>query len=359
MNRQNSVERAWKSLLLRVALLVVLAPSSAVTKGGVVVEAFQSISFGIARQSLGCSFKSQGDAVPFITENLHQTRCRSNLLARLSMTTDPKDESKNTATRQSKRKRFKESVKRLISFPKKKLKSMKLGGQGSQTIDESDQESSESVIVNGQGHERSMDAQTAEVNDSRQQTTENIAEDAANGATITTTRPIIVGRSATSETTDFTGKWELIVSKEFKTEYDEYLQLLGQPSLVRSVALSIIGMTSEETIQSQHGQELIIRGRNVRGNWERTLQASTKDNPLVVPIVTADDETVQSECWWEDSGSVHKSWLRGVNKYGGGSFESKRFLENDDNTLVCQSTFFPSDSSREEASVTWRFRRAD
>jgi hypothetical protein len=60
--------------------------------------------------------------------------------------------------------------------------------------------------------------------------------------------------------------------------------------------------------------------------------------------------------------------LRGVRKYGGGSFESLRYLEagaDDDpnnilpkaTTLVCVSTFHPDDPSQERASVTWRFQR--
>ena len=38
-------------------------------------------------------------------------------------------------------------------------------------------------------------------------------------------------RSATTKATDLTGKWELVVSEDFKTNYDNYLKLLGQPSL--------------------------------------------------------------------------------------------------------------------------------
>ena len=54
-------------------------------------------------------------------------------------------------------------------------------------------------------------------------------------------------------------------------------------------------MTTEETFQLEEGRELVIRGRNVRGNWERTLTASPSDKPLLTPLVTADNETVQSE----------------------------------------------------------------
>lgn len=162
-------------------------------------------------------------------------------------------------------------------------------------------------------------------------------------------------RSATSTNTDLSGKWELNVSEDFKKDYDKYLQDLGQPALVRSVALSIIGMTAEEITQTNDGRELNIRGRNVRGNWERTLVTSTEDNPTIVPIVTADNEEVRSECWWEENSTVHRSWLRGVNKYGGGDFESKRYLDGD--VLVCESVFHPKDKSKEKASVIWRFQK--
>ena len=167
------------------------------------------------------------------------------------------------------------------------------------------------------------------------------------------------GRTATTQTTDLSGKWKLIYSDEFKASYDSYLKCLGQPSLVRSVALSIIGVTSEEKVQSKDGRELVIHGRNVISEWKRTLVASSEEAPLITPLLTADQETVQSECWWEDNGHVHHSWLRGVKKYGGGSFESLRYLEDNGDTLVCKSTFHPTDSSREKASVTWRFRRVD
>lgn len=166
-------------------------------------------------------------------------------------------------------------------------------------------------------------------------------------------------RSATTHSTDLSGKWQLVVSEDFKTNYDDYLHRLGQPSIVRSVALSIIGMTSEETVQSDEGRELKIRGRNMRGNWERVLKASPGDRPLVIPIITADNETVQSECWWEDNGSVHRSWLHGVQKYGGGNFESRRYLEDEGQTLMCESTFHPLDQSKEKASVVWKFKRVD
>jgi hypothetical protein len=180
---------------------------------------------------------------------------------------------------------------------------------------------------------------------------------------------IIVGDrwAVAAPSVDLTGEWNIkpLMTEEFKGQYDNYLKLLGQPSLVRSVAVSIVGLTTEETVQSEQGRELLIRGRNVRGLWERTLTASGADQssdeftPLLTYIITADAEKVEAEAWWEDNGTVHRSWLRGVTKYGGGEFESKRYLEDDGNTLVCESTFHPADPSREKAQVRWRFQRAE
>jgi hypothetical protein len=175
------------------------------------------------------------------------------------------------------------------------------------------------------------------------------------------TRNNIVGDRWAVSTVDLSGEWEIVVSDEFKQQYDKYLALLGQPVLIRSVALSIVGLTTEETVQRNDGRELFIRGRNVRGCWERSLTSSGADETspeyeaVRVPIVTADSETVYSEAWWEDGGTVHRSWLRGVQKYGGGDFESRRYLDGD--MLVCESTFHPADASREKASITWRFKR--
>lgn len=164
-------------------------------------------------------------------------------------------------------------------------------------------------------------------------------------------------RATSASKVDLSGNWEVIVTEEFKQQYDRYLTLLGQPMLVRSVALSIVGLTTEETKQKNSGKELFIRGRNVRGVWERTLVSSTSDDPVLKPIVSADDEKVQAEAWWEKGGTVHRSWLRGVQKYGGGAFESKRYLEDNGKVLVCESTFHPNDEAREKASMTWRFKR--
>jgi hypothetical protein len=155
---------------------------------------------------------------------------------------------------------------------------------------------------------------------------------------------------------DLSGRWSLIVDETFKQEYDKYLRLLGQPSLVRSVALSIAGMTKEETKQNDEGKTLYIRGINARGVWERTLYASNADDSVrITPIVTADSETVDAEAWW--AGESHVSWLRGIQKYGGGDFESRRYLEEKGEVLVCETVFHPSDASRKKANIIWKFRK--
>ena len=180
-------------------------------------------------------------------------------------------------------------------------------------------------------------------------------------------------RQAISEV-DLTGNWTLIVDEHFSSQYDEYLRKLGQPALVRTVALTVIGSTKEETIQSDGGQKLFIRGMNVRGSWERTLEASEQviddadieDGHAVVeghelnPMTTADGEEVSVASWWEaskDGTPVHHSWVVGGKKYGGGDFENKRYLTDDGNILVCESTFHPEEEGRDKAGVTWRFLR--
>lgn len=162
---------------------------------------------------------------------------------------------------------------------------------------------------------------------------------------------------------DLSGEWTILVNDEFKKEYDEYLKKLGQPFIVRSVAVTIISVTTEMTRQSEHGRALLIRGQNARGVWERTLVSSGTEptiddyTPLKIPVETADDELVEVESWWEEQGTVHRSWMLGISKYGGGAFESRRYLEQNGKVLVCESTFHPQDKKQDSASITWRFLR--
>lgn len=129
----------------------------------------------------------------------------------------------------------------------------------------------------------------------------------------------------------------------------------------------LIGNTREETKQSDGGRSLYIKGINAKGTWKRTLFASGSDfdttmlppyDHVRVPIVTADSEDVVAESWWEDDGTKHVSWTIGVKKYGGGSFESKRYLENNGDVYVCESTFHPDDTEgREPSFLKWKFLR--
>lgn len=171
--------------------------------------------------------------------------------------------------------------------------------------------------------------------------------------------------AVSSPDVDLTGKWKMVATDQFKIDYNTYLKNLGQPSLVRSVAVSIVELTTEEISQEDEGRKVTIKGINLRGVWDRTLIASgsdysshhdpDEDEHLRVPLVTADQEEVQSEAWWESNGTVHVSWLRGVKKYGGGDFESRRFLEN--GNLICESVFHPNGTDKEKAVIRWVFER--
>lgn len=177
-----------------------------------------------------------------------------------------------------------------------------------------------------------------------------------------TIKPKAGGRWATAAI-DNSGDWQLIDTEDFKKDYDEYLKLLGQPKIVRVVALGLVGLTAEYTEQTKEGRELLIRGKSGINVWERRLISSGADaenddyKPECVTIRTADDEAVQAEAWWENNGTVHISWLRGVEKYGGGDFESKRYLEDGGNSMVCESIFHPKQEGRREARLTWKFLR--
>ncbi len=221
-------------------------------------------------------------------------------------------------------------------------------------------------------------------------------DDEPKGTAVTTSSPDRTTgrrRAATTAAVDLTGNWTLIVDDDFASNYDNYLRQLGQPVIVRTVARSVIGSTREETMQSNDGRRLFIRGTNVRGSWERTLESSewsedaaddvddngggTYGRDHVVqghelkPMTTADGENVEVASWWEDDGLVHHSWVVGGRKYGGGDFENRRYLTDGGNILVCESTFHPrgevgmeggggggqGKQAREEACVTWRFLR--
>mmetsp|Transcript_8357 Transcript_8357/g.15773 ORF Transcript_8357/g.15773 Transcript_8357/m.15773 type:complete len:484 (-) Transcript_8357:32-1483(-) len=174
--------------------------------------------------------------------------------------------------------------------------------------------------------------------------------------------------AVSSPEVNLSGKWKIIASDDFKKDYDIYLKNLGQPSLVRSIAVSIVDMTTEEVTQSDNGRSLSIKGKNLRGVWDRTLLASgsdidvehgENDEHTKIPLVTADQENVEAESWWEKNGTVHRSWLRGVKKYGGGDFESRRYLADGGKKLICESVFHPQARDKENAVITWLFERVE
>lgn len=78
-------------------------------------------------------------------------------------------------------------------------------------------------------------------------------------ATLTNRRRNITGDRWAVSSVDISGEWDIIATEEFKEEYDKYLTLLGQSMLVRSVAVSIVTLTTEETVQSEEGRKLLVR----------------------------------------------------------------------------------------------------
>lgn len=169
---------------------------------------------------------------------------------------------------------------------------------------------------------------------------------------------------------DISGKWKLIITEKFKEEYDEFLKSLGQPLIVRGAALLIVGNTREETKQGDGGREVYIRGVNAKGVWERTLISSGSDfdttlspnedgsyNHVPVQILTADSEKVDATSWWENDGTVHVSVTQ-TRRYGGGNFESRRYLENNGDVYVCESIFRRDNSADgPDPQLKWKFLR--
>ncbi len=184
-------------------------------------------------------------------------------------------------------------------------------------------------------------------------------------ANTTTTTPIIsTTRQATaSPNTDLSGTWSPIVTPSFKSEYDDYLKNCSQSFMFRKVIVNGIEYQRETIRQLDNGQNLQIIAQNPAGNWNRTLIASDENNPMNATIVDPDKDTVNVEAWWEENGTRHKSVLRGKPRLKGGVFETVRYLDEvDEDVLVCESTFLPSElegssSSFKYGRVLWRFQR--
>lgn len=101
---------------------------------------------------------------------------------------------------------------------------------------------------------------------------------------------------------DLSGNWQVFVTDQFKNDYDSYLANLGQPLLVRTVALGIVGRTTEELSMTENGKYLLIRGTNARGVWHRTLVASGTEIgmdefiPVHVPIMVRIRSLLLTSC---------------------------------------------------------------
>lgn len=209
-----------------------------------------------------------------------------------------------------------------------------------------------------------------------------VAESTATAATTTPPAPTVetppapthpIGErwAVSHPTVDLTGKWTVVMNPSFKQQYDKYLSSLNQPSLVRKIAGSIVDRTIEDIVQTDDGRTCAIQGTNIRGVWDRTLISSGAEpnagageeiewdsyEHLRTPIITADSEEVQSEAWWGCEGTVHHSWLLGTRKYGGGDFESRRWLEDGGETLMCESIFHPRKKGKGKGELLWKFTR--
>jgi hypothetical protein len=187
-----------------------------------------------------------------------------------------------------------------------------------------------------------------------------------------------------ANTTNLSGKWKPIITEEFKQQYDDYLINCSQSFLFRKVVAGGIQFTREVIEQKEQGRLLTITATNPAANWNRTLvsSSSSEDDPAAaasttttITITDPDGDLVQVEAWWQDNGTVHKSWLRGKPRVLGGEFETTRFLRGDD-VLVCESKFHPNNNTNSKsnnnnsisntiltsgdfrpASVTWTFQR--
>lgn len=175
---------------------------------------------------------------------------------------------------------------------------------------------------------------------------------------------------------DFSGTWRPIITDEFHRDYQLFLRRCGVPVLFRKFAISFVSITREEIQQEDQGRKLHLHGKTPAGSWQRTLISSGAEpetsefEPYHTSFLDPDNERVYVEAWWEQNGTVHKSWLRGKPKLEGGSFETTRYMETCEETgediLVCESRFHPSKehlndpSSRfNPAFVRWKYRRDD
>lgn len=213
---------------------------------------------------------------------------------------------------------------------------------------------------------------------------------------------------------NLTGEWELIVSSEWKKDYDTYLTCMGYNIFQRKVAVTVIHLTREEIFHWNESnpidkslcddgvddeillyekeRRLRIVSINPKGKWDRTFissgatspgssAAANYSNPLcshssvseeyqriILPMKIASGDLGETESWWERNGTAHRSWIRNTPK---GDYESLRYFEegSEGNIYVCESYFYEkikneadlitatSEKPHATAQITWRFQR--
>jgi hypothetical protein len=203
------------------------------------------------------------------------------------------------------------------------------------------------------------------------------APNSSTATTTTTTTKTPKGPRWAIATVDLSGSWKPIVTADFKLELNDYLANCSTLNYVmRKIIVNGMSLHKESIRQLQQGRELEIVAANPVGSWNRTLVASGTDDvhsedyePLDVRLEDPHNSggLVHVEAWWEERGTVHKSWLRGSKpQMFGGTFETLRYLESDDgDVLVCESTFHSHTTPAEEVfrnnyrdgHVVWRYQR--
>ena len=267
--------------------------------------------------------------------------------------------------RMSKRKRIVSSLRRLFSFGRRQSFHVERNDElfDEETIISFIEGESVEVIeeVEGKSLETIIPALEDEEKGGNKLMDEN-ENDAVLGNT-TTFSPISSRQATASPYTDLSGTWAPIVTPSFKLQYDDYLKNCSQSFVFRKVIVNGIEYQKEAIRQLDNGKNLEINAKNPAGNWNRTLVASDVDNPVYTEMIDPDKDTVNVECWWEGNGTKHKSVLRGKPRVNGGIFETVRYLdEEDEDVLICESSFLPSELERSSSSfkfghVCWRFQR--
>lgn len=172
-------------------------------------------------------------------------------------------------------------------------------------------------------------------------------------------------------TTDLTGTWKPVINPDFLDRYDKYLTNCGTNYMFRQVCLKFCRTTREAVDQEEDGRRLHLTGKSPAGGWKRTLISSGADTSseeyeaAYAEFLDPDKERVKVEAWWEEEGRVHRSVLREKAGVKGGTFETLRYLDPDDEKiLMTDSTFHPSPDHLDDASskfkpafIRWKYTK--